>query len=77
MITAAQLWVLMGGYWWGEMLLGLPPMGREPFLSAAAVLFVCNYVVLRRGGWMDGVREALPAVSREHAAHAVLGRRGE
>jgi hypothetical protein len=50
-VALVQIWLLLGSYMWGEILLGFPSPPVEAFLATAATLFVGNYVILRRRGW--------------------------
>src|SRR5512138_2687619 len=50
-ITVIQGWVVLGGYWWAEMLLRLPSPPRSVFFMAAVALFAVNWAILQRGHW--------------------------
>jgi hypothetical protein len=50
-IVISQAWVLVGGFTWARILLGieLPPV--QVYIAAVVALFVVNGAILKRGGW--------------------------
>jgi TRAP-type C4-dicarboxylate transport system permease large subunit len=52
-VALVQLWLLLGSYMWGQILLGFPSPPAEAFFAVVAALFVGNYAILRRRGWEE------------------------
>lgn len=67
-VTVVQVWLVVGSYMWGEILVALPSPPVAVFLGMFVGLFVANYFIMRSGGWED--------FERRFALYSARARRG-
>lgn len=67
-VTVVQVWLVVGGWWWSELLMGRAWSSFGVSALAIVALFAANYAVLRRGGWEDFEKRFLQMSARVRTA---------